>query len=126
MSKRKKQSTPNPVTKSEMPAESKTPSERITSFSEFFPFYLKEHSHPFNRALHFIGSSLALGFILAFVSSNSWICLVGALVSGYFFAWIGHFLIEKNKPATFKYPFYSFISDWLMYGKMLTGKIPKS
>jgi hypothetical protein len=100
--------------------------ERYKSFSTFFPFYLKEHSNPFNRALHFIGSSLALGFLLAFISSTHWICLVGALVSGYFFAWIGHFLIEKNRPATFQYPFYSFISDWVMYWKMLTGKIPKS
>jgi len=93
------------------------------SLSEFFPFYLEEHSHPVNRALHFIGSSLALGCILSFLVTFKLYILVLALISGYFFAWIGHFLIQKNRPATFKYPFYSFVSDWIMYGKMLTGQI---
>jgi len=95
------------------------------SLKEFFPFYLSEHSHPINRALHFVGTSLAIGFMLGFISSGSWISLVAALVSGYFFAWIGHFLIERNRPATFTYPFYSFISDWRMYGMMLFGRIKK-
>ncbi len=105
-----------------------TPTEKTQdykSLKEFFPFYLSEHSHPVNRGLHFVGTSLALGFLLGFISSVSWISLLGALVSGYFFAWIGHFLIERNRPATFKYPFYSFVSDWMMYGLMLIGKIPK-
>ncbi|MCU0823586.1 MAG: DUF962 domain-containing protein [Leptospira sp.] len=93
------------------------------SLSEFFPFYMQEHSHPVNRALHFIGTSLALGCILSFFATFKFYILVLALVSGYFFAWIGHFFIQKNRPATFKYPFYSFVSDWIMYAKMLTGKI---
>jgi hypothetical protein len=99
--------------------------QKFTSLREFFPFYLTEHSHPINRAFHFIGSSLALGFLLGFISSGSWVSLLCALVSGYFFAWIGHFLVEHNRPATFTYPFYSFVSDWMMYGLMLVGKIPK-
>ncbi|TGN17166.1 DUF962 domain-containing protein [Leptospira idonii] len=106
-------------------SESQTTSPRYKNLKEFFPFYLTEHSHPINRALHFIGSSLALGFILGFAVSGNPFALLGALLSGYFFAWIGHFLIERNRPATFKYPFLSFISDWIMYGKMLVGGIPK-
>jgi len=98
-------------------------SDRIKSFSEFFPFYLTEHSHAANRALHFIGSSLALGFLLAWVSTEDWVCGFLALVSGYSFAWIGHFFIEKNRPATFRYPIYSFLSDWKMYGLMLTRNL---
>jgi len=96
------------------------------SLKEFFPFYLTEHSHPINRALHFIGTSLALGFLFGFISTGSWMNVLGALVSGYFFAWIGHFIVEHNRPATFQYPFYSFASDWMMYGLMLIGKMPKS
>ena len=95
---------------------------KYKSLKEFFPFYLSEHSHPVNRALHFIGSSLALGFLLGFISTFSWINLVSAFVSGYLFAWIGHFFVEHNRPATFKYPFYSFVSDWMMYGRMLIGR----
>ncbi|TGL60275.1 DUF962 domain-containing protein [Leptospira ognonensis] len=100
--------------------------QQYKSLMEFYPFYLTEHSHPLNRALHFIGTSLALGFLLGFMSSGSWISLLAALVSGYFFAWIGHLLIQHNRPATFQYPFYSFVSDWMMYGQMLVGRIPKS
>lgn len=96
---------------------------KYNSLKEFFPFYLEEHSHPVNRALHFIGSSLALGCILSFLVSFKVYILGLALVSGYLFAWIGHFFIQKNRPATFHYPFYSFISDWIMYGMMLLGKI---
>ncbi|GBF51559.1 hypothetical protein LPTSP4_30970 [Leptospira ryugenii] len=107
-------------------SEANTSAKKYTSLKEFFPFYLSEHSHPLNRALHFIGSSFALGFLLGFLSTHSLWNLLAALISGYFFAWIGHFLVEHNRPATFTYPFYSFISDWIMYAKMLTGRIPKT
>ncbi|TGM87319.1 DUF962 domain-containing protein [Leptospira bouyouniensis] len=96
---------------------------KYKTLKDFLPFYLEEHSHPFNRALHFIGSSLALGCILGFIATGKLYILGLALVSGYFFAWVGHFFVEKNRPATFTYPIYSFISDWIMYFKMLTGRI---
>jgi len=99
------------------------PTKKIQTWKEFFPFYLSEHSHPWNRALHLVGSSFALGFFLAFLASFSWVPLVLAVVSGYFFAWIGHFLIERNRPATFRYPFYSLLSDWVMFGMMLTRNL---
>ena len=97
---------------------------RFASFREFYPFYLGEHSNPTCRRLHFVGSWVVLGFLAtALFTLNAW-WLVGALVSGYAFAWVGHFFFEHNKPATFKHPFYSFVGDWVMFKDMLTGKVP--
>lgn len=96
----------------------------FASFGDFYPYYLSEHSDRTCRRLHFVGTSIVVVFlVLAIVQLNAW-WLLGALVSGYAFAWIGHFFFEKNKPATFKYPFYSFAGDWVMYKDMLTGRIP--
>ncbi|WP_108928405.1 DUF962 domain-containing protein [Leptospira johnsonii] len=98
---------------------------KYRTLQEFWPFYLREHSNKVNRALHFIGTSAAvLWIVLAVCFLNPWF-LLGALFSGYFFAWIGHFFWEKNRPATFIYPFKSFVSDWKMYFYTLTGKIGK-
>ncbi|HLU13305.1 MAG TPA: DUF962 domain-containing protein [Arenimonas sp.] len=97
---------------------------RFASFSEFYPFYLGEHSNRTCRRLHFAGSSVALGFLAATaVTRNPW-WLLAALVSGYAFAWVGHFFFEKNKPATFRHPFYSFLGDWVMYRDILLRRIP--
>ncbi len=97
---------------------------QFKSLSEFYPFYLSEHQNLTCRRLHFVGSSLVLGCISALVLTGQWFWLPTALLCGYGFAWVGHFVFEKNKPASFKQPFYSFISDWLMYKDILTGKIP--
>jgi hypothetical protein len=98
-------------------------STRFTRFADFYPFYLEEHSNRTCRRLHFVGTSLALVLIIsAIVLANAWL-LPGALLVGYAFAWVGHFFFEKNRPATFKYPFYSFIGDWVMWKDMLTGRI---
>ena len=94
------------------------------SFSEFYPFYLSEHSNPICRRLHFVGTSLVIGIILAVALNNQWAWLWFAPLAGYGFAWIGHFFFEHNRPATFKYPLYSFLGDWVMYRDMLLGKIP--
>ena len=99
-------------------------SERFSSFAEFFPFYLSEHSNRNCRRLHFVGSTLALACLLALLATGNWWFLLAALLAGYGFAWIGHFGFEKNRPATFKYPLYSFAGDWVMYWRMWTGKIP--
>jgi hypothetical protein len=96
---------------------------RFASFREFYPFYLSEHSHRTSRRLHFVGSCIALVFVaLALVRANAW-WLLGALLSGYALAWVGHFFFEKNRPATFKHPFYSFAGDWVMFRDILTGRI---
>jgi hypothetical protein len=98
-------------------------SQRYESFREFYPFYLSEHENPTCRRLHFVGTTLVIVFLAtAFLTRNAW-WLVGALVGGYGFAWIGHFFFEHNRPATFTYPVYSFIGDWVMFKDLLTGKI---
>jgi len=98
--------------------------ERFATFREFYPFYLSEHRNPTCRKLHFIGSSLVLGLLLAaIVTPYRWLALLIPF-AGYGFAWVGHFKYEKNRPATFKYPAWSFAGDWVMYWQLLTGKIP--
>ena len=97
---------------------------RFVSFREFYPFYLSEHANRISRRLHFIGSCGVLLLVaLAIVRGNAW-WLLAALLCGYGFAWVGHFFFEKNRPATFKHPLYSFIGDWVMFGDILRRKIP--
>ena len=94
------------------------------SFAEFYPFYLSQHQNQTCRRLHFVGSSLGLlGLGAALVTAKKRYVAAG-IVAGYGCAWVGHFFFEHNKPATFKYPLYSFMGDWVMYKEMLTGKIP--
>jgi hypothetical protein len=97
---------------------------RFDSLAEFYPYYLSEHQNRTCRRLHFVGTSLALGCLMALLLTGQWIWFPAMFLCGYAFAWIGHFVFEKNRPATFKYPFYSFASDWIMFKDMLTGKIP--
>lgn len=98
---------------------------RYKTMKEFWPFYLGEHADSTNRMLHFVGSSVALVWLgLSLYWGNAWL-LLPALLSGYAFAWIGHFFVEKNKPASFSYPFKSFASDWIMFFYILTGQIDK-
>lgn len=77
------------------------------SFSEFYPFYLGEHCNQINRRLHLIGTTIVIGIILYGLITTTWKLLLLSPVPGYGMAWIGHFCFEKNKPATFKNPFYS-------------------
>ena len=96
---------------------------KFNSFKEFYPFYLSEHSKRSTKILHMIGS---IGVILmisySFYSSNTKILYYLPIV-GYGFAWIGHFFFEKNRPATFTYPLYSFIGDWIMLKDIFLGKV---
>jgi hypothetical protein len=94
------------------------------TFAEFYPFYLSEHSNRTCRRLHFIGSTLALSCLALMVVTGNLQFLLLGLLCGYGFAWVGHFGFEKNKPASFKRPFYSFMGDWVMYKDIWTGKIP--
>jgi hypothetical protein len=97
--------------------------QRYTRFAEFYPFYLSEHSNRTCRRLHFVGSSLALLIAAAGLWRGQPLYLLYALLCGYAFAWIGHFGFEKNKPASFKQPLYSFMGDWRMWFEILTGRI---
>ena len=96
---------------------------RFDSFREFYPFYLSEHSNRTSRRLHFVGTACVLALlVLAIVQRNAW-WVVAALACGYGFAWTGHFFFEKNRPATFRHPFYSFAGDWAMFADILRGRI---
>ena len=99
------------------------PTKKYRTFRDFYPFYLSEHSNRTCRRLHFAGTTLlVLLVIAAIVAGNAWILLL-APIAGYGFAWVGHFVFEKNRPATFKHPGYSLMGDWVMYWQLLTGKI---
>jgi hypothetical protein len=98
---------------------------KYRTFSEFWPFYVLEHSQPGTRQLHFIGTTLLFICLAAIPLIGSvWFLLIG-IVTAYGCAWIGHFLIEKNRPATFKYPFLSLAGDFKMYAMMLAGKMDR-
>lgn len=96
---------------------------RFASFSEFYPFYLSEHANPVSRRLHFIGSCGVLAFVVASFVTRDARWLLGAPLCGYGFAWVGHFMFEKNRPATFKHPLYSLMGDWVMFKDILTGRV---
>ena len=96
---------------------------KYRSFAEFYPFYLSEHSARTTKRLHFLGSMLGLMCVaLVLVTGNAWWLLIGLLI-GYGLAWFAHFVFEKNRPATFRQPLYSFMGDWRMFWDILTGRI---
>ena len=96
--------------------------ERYTNYKDFFPFYLKEHSKKNTRILHYFGTFGYLTLLLSLIITQNYYFIPLILVAGYGPAWIGHFFIEKNKPATFYFPVYSFFGDWKMFTEILQGK----
>jgi hypothetical protein len=93
------------------------------SFAEFYPYYLQEHGHPTCRRLHFVGTTLVIAVLAWVIATGTVWGLVLLPVVGYGFAWVGHFFFEKNRPATFKHPWYSLAGDFVMYKDMLTRRI---
>ncbi len=96
---------------------------KYSSLKDFYSYYLKEHSNPTCRMFHYIGTTLILAIIVWMIADFAWWKLFCIPLVGYGFAWVGHFIFEKNKPATFKHPFYSLASDFIMYYHFLTGQI---
>ncbi|ORZ27269.1 hypothetical protein BCR41DRAFT_331934 [Lobosporangium transversale] len=93
-----------------------------SSFEEFYPYYLSEHCNPINRRLHLFATTnvvAILGYLVMTRQLRFWWV---TLLQGYGLAWVGHFIFEKNKPATFKHPIYSFMGDWKMWYEVITGK----
>jgi hypothetical protein len=96
---------------------------KYSTFWSFYPYYLTEHSNKKNRLLHFLGTAFLLIALLIGLFTGKIFFFIIIPFLGYGFAWVGHFFIEKNKPATFTYPFYSLASDFVMFWHMLSGQI---
>lgn len=97
---------------------------RFQTFAEFYPFYLGEHSNATCRRLHFFGTLLVIATLATVIFTGAWNKIWLVLLFGYGFAWVGHFVFEKNRPASFKQPLYSLTGDFVMFWQLLTGKIP--
>jgi hypothetical protein len=95
----------------------------MRTFVEFWPFYLREHSRPATRTLHLVGTTLSLLLLASAAALRSGRVVVLAIVAGYAFAWVGHFFVEHNRPATFKHPLWSLAADWKMWGLAITGRL---
>lgn len=93
------------------------------TFADFYPFYLSEHANRISRRLHFVGTSIAVALLFTALATQLWWLVAVALIQGYALAWVGHFFFEHNKPATFRYPGFSFMGDWRLWWEILTGKV---
>lgn len=94
------------------------------SFAAFYSYYLTEHAHRTSRRLHVVGTSLALVLAVVAVARADWRFALAALLVGYAFAWVGHYLFEKNRPATFRHPVYSLMGDWRLWWETVSGRRP--
>ncbi len=99
--------------------------ERCKTYSAFFNFYLSEHSLPATRAVHYLGSTFGIVALILTIATRNPLWIPAGLIAGYGCAWIGHFFIEHNRPATFKYPLWSFMGDYHMFFLWLTGQLSK-
>ncbi|NVJ97673.1 MAG: DUF962 domain-containing protein [Alphaproteobacteria bacterium] len=96
---------------------------KFESFREFFPYYLAEHADPVCRGLHYIGTTLSAALLIYALYTQNWWFLLAVPLCGYGFAWVGHFVFEKNRPATFDYWRWSLIGDYKMYGLWISGRL---
>lgn len=99
-------------------------SPRYTSFREFYPFYLGEHRHYVSRRLHVLGTLTMLAITALALAMRDWRLVIAGIVVAYGLAWIGHFVFEKNRPATFRYPLYSLRGDFTMLRDVLLRRLP--
>ena len=93
------------------------------TYEECWLHYLRAHDRSGTRVLHYIGSLCALILLIAAITLLDWRLLLAAIVIGYGFAWVGHLVIERNRPATFGHPVWSIISDYRMLTLWLGGRL---
>ncbi len=93
------------------------------TFAEFWPYYVREHRQARTRIWHFVGTTLAIVAVAAAAVLQSGWWLLAAPFCGYAFAWLSHLWVEKNRPATFKYPLWSLLADFKMWALILTGRM---
>ena len=93
---------------------------KYNTFGEFYPFYLSQHQNSICRLLHFIGTSIVILLLIFYVNTATDLIFIPLI--GYGLAWVGHFFFEKNKPATFQYPLYSLMGDFVMFWDILVRK----
>ncbi|MEM9233943.1 MAG: DUF962 domain-containing protein [Pseudomonadota bacterium] len=96
---------------------------KYKTFTDFFPYYLQEHAKPRTRAWHYVGTALVIVVALTAILTTTWWMLFLMPVAGYFFAWVSHAFVERNKPATFTYPLWSLAADFRMFFLALTGRL---
>jgi hypothetical protein len=96
---------------------------RCRSFAEFWLFYLREHSRPATRLLHYAGTTLVMILAVAALATGNWRLLLALPVAGYAFAWTAHLAVERNRPATFAHPLWSLRADFRMWRLWLTGRL---
>lgn len=94
-----------------------------TSFASFWPEYVRAHSHPGTRAIHLAGTLAGWALVIAAIALRHWWWIVLALIVSYALAWISHFFVEHNRPATFEHPLFSWWADQKMVALMLAGKM---
>jgi hypothetical protein len=93
------------------------------SFEQFWDYYVGEHKEKTTRLLHFIGTTAAMGCLAGgLLTKRRWLLLLAPIV-GYGPAWIGHFFVEMNKPATFGHPAWALRADLRMWWKTLSGEM---
>jgi len=100
-----------------------SPSSREREYCDFWLRYLRAHADPCTRALHIIGTSLALVCLVCAAVFRDWRFVPAAPVIGYSFAWGAHFGVGHNRPETFGHPFWSLFSDVRMLVLFLSGRL---
>lgn len=93
------------------------------TYAQFWPYYLREHSKRRTRAVHYAGTALVIASALLLAATGNWLWLLAIPLAGYGFAWFGHFFIERNRPATFTYPWWSLVSDFRMFFLAVSGRL---
>jgi hypothetical protein len=95
----------------------------VLTFAEFWPSYVRAHSELSTRLMHCARTLLGWLILVAAIVTRHWWWIALALVVPYALAWISHFFIEHNRPATFEHPLWSWWADQKMVAMMLVGKM---